>query len=357
MNLLERYGANERFFAEATLYTDMDMARVTSQFKGLYKIVTEKGERLAEVSGKFRHETADISDYPAVGDFVMISRLDADSEHAIIQKILTRKSMIERSAVGMEQQMQVIAANIDIVFICMSLNNDYNLSRIERYVSVAWNSRAVPVVVLTKSDLCADIDSTLLEISKVAIGVDIVTTSKCDNSYDKLLPYLKHGVTASFIGSSGVGKSTLINNLAGEEIIQTSGIRQDDKGRHTTTRRELFILPNGGIVIDTPGMRELGAASSNLSKSFSDIGSLTELCRFKDCTHTNEPGCAVLEAIEKGELDKRRFENYIKLKKEAKYEGLSARQIENEKINSMFGGINAMKSFKEAVKQKNRRRI
>ena len=339
MNQLMKYGASERFFAEATLYPDLRLARVVSQYKGLYKIVTEQGENLAELSGKFRHEAACLTDYPAVGDFVMVDRADADSGNAIIHRLLRRKSVLERTAVGMENEMQVVAANIDVIFICMSLNNDYNPNRLERYLSVAWNSRATPVVVLTKSDLCGDLPAVLAEIGAIALGADIVVTSVHDQtSCDQLLAYLKQGVTASFIGSSGVGKSTLINRLAKEELLATSEIGEDDRGRHTTTRRELLILPQGGVVIDTPGMRELGVESADLSKSFTDIDALATQCRFRGCTHTAEPGCAVLQALEMGLLDARRLENYQKLKKESGYDGLSSRQIEAEKINAMFGG-------------------
>ena len=330
---------------------------MTSQYKDLYKIVTEQGETLAEISGKFRYEAACLSDFPAVGDFVMVDRADSDSGNAIIHRVLKRKSVFERTAVGMDNEVQVVAANIDIVFICMSLNNDYNLSRLERYLSVAWNSRALPVVVLTKSDLCGDLSSVMTEVFTVALGANVIAMSILDQtSFLQMRSYLKPGVTASFIGSSGVGKSTLINLLAGEELLATSTIRQDDKGRHTTSRRELMVLPQGGIVIDTPGMRELGVESVDLSKSFSEIDALATQCRFRDCTHSSEPGCAVLAALEEGRLDERRLENYQKLRREAKYDGLSSRQIEEEKIKTMFGSKSDMKKAMDAVKQKNKRR-
>lgn len=357
MNNLEKYGAGERYFAEATLYPDYHLARVISQYKDMYKIVTEQNELLAEISGKFRYNAKRMSDYPAVGDFVMVDRNDDNSGNAVIHNVLTRKSMFERTAIDNESETQIVAANIDIVFICMSLNNDYNLSRLERYLSVAWDSLAMPAVVLTKSDLCDDLPSVLAEISSVAIGTDVIVTSSFDKvSCDELLAYLKPGVTASFIGSSGVGKSTLINRLAGKELLLTSGLRNDDKGRHTTTRRELFVLPTGGVVIDTPGMRELGVESADLSKSFADIDALAALCRFRDCTHTNEPGCAVIDAIETGTLDERRFKNYQKLKREAKYEGLNSRQLESEKLNTMLKDIGGMKKMKSFIKEKNKRR-
>jgi ribosome biogenesis GTPase len=225
-------------------------------------------------------------------------------------------------------------------------------------LSVAWNSGAAPVVVLTKSDLCGDLPAVLARISETAPGADVIVTSSLDqSSCEKLLPFLKPGTTASFIGSSGVGKSTLINRLAGGEILSTSEIRKaDDRGRHTTTRRELLVLPGGGIVIDTPGMRELGVESVDLARAFADIDALSAKCRFGDCTHKNEPGCAVRAALEAGALEKRRLENYQKLKREAKYDGLSSRQIEAEKMNFLFGGKNAMKQARDAAKQKNRKR-
>ncbi len=356
MNNLIQYGASQRFINEATLYPDLKLARVTSQYKDLYKVATDSGEFLAEVSGKFRYEASCLSDFPAVGDFVMIDRTSDHEGNCIIHKVLTRKSAFERAAVGMADQVQVVAANIDILFICMSLNNDYNLSRLERYLSAAWDSRATPVVVLTKADLCSDLPKAMAEITSVAMGVDILTTSCYDQSTkEQLLPYLKPGVTASFVGSSGVGKSTLINLLAEQELLTTSAIREDDhKGRHTSTRRELLLLPQGGIVIDTPGMRELGVDSVDLAKSFADIDQLMDNCRFADCTHTAEPGCAVQAALQSGQLDERRLQSYLKLKREARYDGLSARQIQKEKLNKMFGGTGGAKKARDFIKNKNK---
>ncbi len=296
-----------------------------------------------------------MADFPAVGDFVMLDRADTTDGDAVIHHLLRRNSSFERASVENENETQVVAANIDVVFLCMSLNSNYRLARMERYLSVAWSSGATPVVVLTKADLCEDLPAKLAEIEGVAPGADVLATSSLDDTYEKLTPYLNPGVTASFIGSSGVGKSTLINRLAGENILTTSDIREDGKGRHTTTRRELILLPAGGIVIDTPGLREMGVDSADLSKSFADIESLSAQCRFSDCTHTSEPGCAILAAIKAGAFDERRLDSYHKLEREAKYTGLNSRQIENEKISSMFGGKNEMKHMRDYFKQKNRR--
>lgn len=357
MNTLIDYGANDDFFAEAALYPDRQMARVTSQHKGLYKTVTDQGEILAEISGKFRHEATALSHYPAVGDFVMLSRPESVASHAVIHHVLHRKSAFVRSAVGLEEQTQVVAANIDIVFICMALNSDYNVSRLERYLAVAWNSRALPVIVLTKADLCDDLPHVLDEITAIALGVDVLPVSANDQtSHDGVRSYLKPGVTASFIGSSGVGKSTLINILAGKGVLRTSAIGRNDKGMHTTTHRELLVLPQGGIVIDTPGMRELGIESANLSQSFADIEALAAQCRFDNCEHGAEPGCAVKQALETGVLDERRWANYQKLKRETHYRGLSSRQLETEKLNGMFESIGGMKKARAFLRKSDKRR-
>lgn len=351
MNNLERYGLCDHFADQARMYHELRLARIVSQHRAQYQIVTEKGECLAEVSGKFRFNAVGLSDFPVVGDFVMV-----DPGNTVIHKVLTRKSALERVAAGNANQTQVIASNIDVIFICMSLNNDYKLSRLERYLSAAWNSNATPVVVLTKSDLCDELDEVIIEVSAIAAGVDILTTSSREKaSYDQLLRFLGKGTTASFIGSSGVGKSTLINCLAGSELLATSEIGHDDKGRHTSSRRELLVLPNGGIVIDTPGMRELGVESGDLSRSFADIDMLISRCRFKDCLHKNEPGCAIRQAISSGELDERRFRNYLKLQNESRYVGLNAKQIEKQKLNRMFsevGGMKKVKNFKRMLKKR-----
>ena len=356
-DILIRYGLSERFLQEATLYPNMVIGRVCSQYKDLYKVVTPLGEAHAEISGKFRYTATRLSEYPAVGDFVMLDRSDDEGGNAIIHRVLTRKSSFERKAVGTSQDTQIVAANIDTAFLCMALNHDYNLRRLERYLSIAWNSRALPVVVLTKADLCANLEDRIAEVSSVAIGANVVVTSAMsEDGYGSISSYIQPGKTVVFIGSSGVGKSTLINLLAGGEFLQTNETRRDDKGRHTTTRRELLVLQNGGIVIDTPGMRELGVDSADLSKAFADIDQLAEQCKFHDCSHQSEPGCAVQGAIQNRVLSEKRLENYLKLKKEAKYDGLTSKQIETEKTNTMFSGMGGMKNARRFIKEQSKRK-
>ncbi|MEA5040194.1 MAG: ribosome small subunit-dependent GTPase A [Clostridiaceae bacterium] len=354
MDQLIDYGADAHRFFEAASYPNLHLARVISQYKDQYRIVTGDGACLAGISGKLRHASADPSLLPAVGDFVMTDC--ADGRTAIIHAVLPRKSVFTRAAAGTDHRTQVVAANIDTVFVCMSLNSDYNLSRLERYLSVAWSSGATPVIVLTKSDLCENLPTVTAEVASAAPDTDTIVTSAIDSAaIDRLLPYLRPGMTASLIGSSGVGKSTLINRLAGEDLLQTSPVRQDDKGRHTTTRRELLVLPCGGIVIDTPGMRALGAETVDLSRSFPDMDELAGRCRFRDCTHTSEPGCAVLAALEAGTLDARRLESYRKLKREARYDGLSFKELEYEKQNAMFAQIGGMKNVRKYIRQNDKR--
>lgn len=354
---LHTIGLTERFEQEATLYSGLYLARVSVQHKGLYKVITDEGEIQAEISGKLGFAARESSDYPVVGDWVMVDRANDRSGNAIIHHILRRISIFERKAAGTVNQSQAVASNIDTVFICMSLNNNFNLRRLERYLSIAWDSMATPVVVLTKSDLCADISARLAKIHSVALGVDVLTTTSVDNEgFTVLNRYLGPGKTVAFIGSSGVGKSTLINRLVGKELLATKEIGGADKGRHTTTYRQLIPIPNGGVVIDTPGMRELGIESADLSKAFADIDELAQNCRFSDCKHLHEPGCAVRQAIERGELSPERLASYQKLETELNYQGLNSRQIEQEKVNRMFGGKGEMKQFRAMAKEKNQRK-
>ena len=310
----------DRWAALAAQYPELTVGRITLQEKGMYRIRTSIGEENALVSGKFQFDAQSPSDYPAVGDYVMVNCADPDT--AIIHQVLPRKSLFVRKAAGTSKTEQVVAANIDTVFLCMSLNNDFNLRRLERYLAVAWESGADPVVVLTKADLCADLPQKQREVGAIAMGVEILTTSAMESDgYRQIMPYITEGRTVAFVGSSGVGKSTLINRLLGEERLATDGLRNDDKGHHTTTHRELLVLPNGAMVIDTPGMRELGMwdAASGVGQTFGDIEELAARCRFRNCSHLGEPGCAVRAALESGHLDAGRWQSWQKLKNENSY--------------------------------------
>ncbi len=357
MHYLEKYGINERFLALASQFPNLELARIVAQYKGVYRVACEQGEMLAEISGKFSFEANKLNDYPAVGDYIMVQN-DKDTERAIIHHILPRKSIFQRSAVGVSNQSQIVATNIDIVFLCMSLNNNFNLNRLERYISIAWDSGATPIIVLTKSDLAGDnLQELIRQVESIALYTDIITLSMYDNDIQsKFAPFIKKGITAAFIGSSGVGKSTLINNLLGNNTINTQEVSFNDKGKHTTTGREIFLLESGGVLIDTAGMREIGIDSADLSSSFADIEEIAESCKFKDCTHNSEPHCAVRKAIENGTISQRRFDNYLKILHENSYDGLSSKEREEAKLNRMFSEVGGMKNSRNAIREKQKKR-
>ena len=304
-------------------------ARVISQEKGIYRIQSGTDVKSASVSGKYRYEAVMVSDYPAVGDYVIAEWQEGDG-NAIITRLVPRKSCFIRKAAGKGSREQVVAANIDTVLICMSLNQNFNIRRLERYLSVTYDSGAAPVVVLTKADLCPDTESKIAEVQNAAIGVDVIAVSSFDGDFAAVMPYILPGRTIAFLGSSGVGKSTLINRLTGREDIATGETGDNDKGRHTTTHRELITLSNGAFVIDTPGMRELGMwdSGSGIDTAFADIEELSRSCKYADCTHTAEPGCAVLRALEEGMLDAARLASYRKLKTENNYVADNSRYLE-----------------------------
>lgn len=317
---MDNFQLPPRYEALAAQYEGLTPCRVVLQEKSQYRLLSSRGEQAAVVSGKYQYEANSPADYPAVGDYVMADLNDGNM--AVIHHLLPRYSVFLRKAAGSARQEQVVAANVDTLFLCMSLNNDFNLRRLERYLSVAWDSGSKPVVVLTKADLCQDVPVKLAEVESVAFGADVlVTTAMQANGYEKVLPYIDPGQTVAFLGSSGVGKSTLINRLLGEEALATGGLRNDDKGRHTTTHRELLFLPGGGMVIDTPGMRELGMwdSAGGVEQTFRDIEELARQCRFSNCTHRSEPGCAIQAALRSGELTAERLASYQKLMQENAY--------------------------------------
>lgn len=293
--------------------------RVALEHRNIYRVWCQQGELLAEISGKMRFEADSRSAYPAVGDWAAISPMPG-GERAIISAILPRKSKFSRKTAGTVTEEQIVAANIDTIFLVCALQDDFNLRRIERYLVMAWESGANPVLILSKADLCQDREEKIRAACTAAVGVPVHVISTLEGTgLEEIKRYLREGETVAFLGSSGVGKSTLLNALLGEDRQKVREIREDDgKGRHTTTYRQLFILPGGGMVIDTPGMRELQLWESGdgLTGTFPDIEELARGCYFKDCSHLQEPRCAVREAIEKGLLEEGRFASYLKLQKE-----------------------------------------
>lgn len=316
MNLIEQYGWNNSW--EEKMLGKGIVGRVLLEHKHLYRVITNDGEWLCSLSGKFKFDH-DREAFPAVGDWVVMEQMPGE-EKGIIQEVLPRSSQFSRKVAGQTTDIQLIAVNVDYVFLVMSLNDDFNVRRLERYLLAAWDSGATPVVVLTKKDACDDLSYYINEVESVAFGVDVLAVSSVTGEgIDHLAALLSAGKTGALLGSSGVGKSSLINALSGEEVMAVSDIREDDsKGRHTTTHRELSLLPGGGLLIDTPGMREfqLWESTEGVSASFKDIEELAVGCRFRDCQHKKEPGCAIQKAISNGILKEERYRSYVKLLRE-----------------------------------------
>lgn len=295
--------------------------RVVAEDRGSYVVQTADGEQRARVSGRFRFAAGDDpAAYPAVGDWVALERRpDSASLHAVVP----RRTSLVRHAAGRRTMAQVVAANVDVVFVVTSVNRDLNLRRLERYLAVAWESGAEPVVVLSKADLADDPEADRARIAPIAAGVAVLAVSAVAGAgMTGLRDRIRPGTTVVFVGSSGVGKTTLLNALAGRALATVSGIREDDaRGRHTTTRRQLHRLPDGGLVVDTPGLRALAPwqPGDGLERSFADVEALAASCRFPDCRHAGEPGCAVQAAIAGGVLDPARLAGWGKLEREARH--------------------------------------
>ena len=301
----------------------MDVCRIVAQYRDSYRITTSSGDRHAVLAGRLRHQTTHASELPAVGDFVEVRPPERDGP-VIIEAVRPRKTLLVRRAAGDRPDDQIIAANIDVVVVVVGLDLDFSVRRVERYLAAVWESGATPVVLLNKSDVCSDAEAKLEDLRRVAIGVDVhVVSALMSQGLEGLQPYLQEGLTIGFVGSSGAGKSTLLNRLLGRDAQPTKEVRaHDSRGRHTTTHRELFALPGGGFVIDTPGMREfqLANADEGVGAVFEDIEALAAQCRFGDCAHRGEPGCAVKDAVEGGLLAADRLASYEKLLKELRYE-------------------------------------
>jgi ribosome biogenesis GTPase len=296
-------------------------ARVLTEERGLYVVAHAEGETSASPSGRLRFdaELDPTATWPAVGDWVALE--PGDGEHRRIGRVLPRRTaVIRRSPGDRRMPAQVLAANVDVVFVVTSMNADFNLRRVERYLAVAWDSGATPVILLSKADLADDVERFRIATASIAPGVEVIAVSAVTgDGLDLVRGHLGTGRTVVFTGSSGVGKSSIINALAGEQLLDTGGVREDDaRGRHTTTRRQLIRLA-AGLLIDTPGLRELGVLDGEgLATAFDDVESVTLECRFNDCGHQSEPGCAVRAAIADGRLTAERFDAYIKLQREAR---------------------------------------
>lgn len=331
---LEDLGWNG-FFSGAFNSLDMENVipgRVVKIEKELCWVLTEKGELTGQLSGKMRFQASGAEEYPAIGDWLAVQSLPGEPK-AIIHAILPRKTKFSRQVAGGRDRIdggktweQIVAANVDTVFLVSSMDGGRGFSarRIERYLAIAWASGASPVIVLNKADLCPDPDTYIRQTERVAYDIPIHTVSAVvKTGLEELGQYLVKGGTVAFLGSSGVGKSALINALLGEERLATNEVRESDKeGRHTTTRRELVYLPNGAAVIDTPGMREIQVwgDEDSLDSAFADISDIAANCRFKDCRHDSEPGCAVREALRHGQIDMKHFKNYLQMQRELKHQ-------------------------------------
>jgi ribosome biogenesis GTPase len=295
---------------------DLIPGRVAAQHRGAYAVWTETGDVRAEVAGALQYQRAVGGVLPAVGDWVGL-RGRAENGRATIHGVLWRRSAISRKSPDRNSVDQVLAANVDVVLLLTGLDDDFSIRRLERYLATAWESGAEPVVVLTKTDLCADVAEHVLEAEGVAIGVPVLPVSNVTGEgIEAVDAYVRPGRTAVLLGSSGVGKSSLLNRLAGQELMRIGELAADGTGRHTTTHRELLRLSGGGLVIDTPGLRELQLFEGDLGAAFSDVEELAADCRFRDCAHQREPGCAVLAAVDNGVLELDRLRSWRKLQRE-----------------------------------------
>jgi ribosome biogenesis GTPase / thiamine phosphate phosphatase len=351
---LKDFGYNEKFEAlrNENNLKDFEIGRVISEHKERYIVKTEKGELEAEITGNLRFSSNSREDFPAVGDWVALTIYDSD--FSIIHSILPRFSVISRQAVGKSGEVQIIATNVDYALLVQAVDRDFNINRLERYLTICNSSKVKPIIVLSKTDLIDEhrtveilenINGRIKEVPVISIS------NETQDGYDKIKTIIEKGKTYCMLGSSGVGKSTLINNLSGKSLMRTDAVSQStNKGRHVTSHRELIILESGGILIDNPGMREVGIAdsTSGLEITFDLIIRHSQNCKFKDCTHVNEKGCSVIEAVEKGEINNASYENYLKMEREKAH--FESSVVERRKKDKDFGKM--IKNYKKDMNKK-----
>lgn len=325
---LHELGFNDWFDTHTSgmLQPEHSIARVMTVDRGSFLVRNEHGETAAELAGKFRFAAESSADLPCVGDWVSVEHTSANL--AIIHAVLPRKTYLRRKRPGKTVDFQMIAANLDVAFIVQSCHYDFNIRRLDRYLVAANDGHIKPIIILSKTDLVTteELDGMVEEIRGAGISTQLLPISNITGSgLEEFRKLLVPGKTFCLLGSSGVGKTTLINRLIGREAFNTKAVSRTGEGIHTTARRQLLILDNGAMLIDTPGMRELGliGASAGVDDSFSDIHGLSLTCRFSNCTHTHEPGCAVLIAIKAGDLSEDQYQSYLKLKKETEYHDIS----------------------------------
>jgi ribosome biogenesis GTPase len=354
---LEDLGYNdeiENFRIEHNL-ENFEIGRVISEHRERYIVKTINGEFEAQITGNMRFNAKNREDFPAVGDWVTLTTYESDI--AIIHHVLPRFSTIKRQAIGQFGVVQVIATNIDYAFLVQAVDRDFNINRLERYLTICNSAPVKPIIILTKTDLIEEfqIHEIVNSIKNRIKNVPVMTISnETKKGYDAINTIMEKGKTYCMLGSSGVGKSTLLNNLSGKTLMRTDAISiSTNKGKHVTSHRELIVLENGAILIDNPGMREVGIAdtTSGLETTFDRIVRLSNSCRFKDCTHTKEKGCSVIEAVEKGEIDKASYENYLKMEREKAY--FESTIVEKHKKDKDFGKM--VKNYKKNINKNNQK--